>query len=102
MNKIIEHNIEEIHRLCEKYMVESLFLFGSANTRKFSEKSDIDLLISFKNTVSLLDYADNYFDLEESLKDLLKRQIDLVVEKSVRNPYFKEEIEETKIKIYGA
>ena len=102
MNRIIEDNISEIHELCEKHMIETMFSFGSVNTNKFDEQSDVDLMISFKNSLSILDYADNYFDLEESLKKLLKRQIDLVVEKSVKNPYFKEEIDETKIKIYGA
>ena len=99
---MIENQISEIERLCDKHLVKSLFLFGSANSNGFNEKSDIDLLISFKTSLLLMDYADNYFDLEESLSNLFNRRIDLVVEKSLKNPYFLKEIEETKVKIYGA
>ena len=102
MNKLVENNIGEIKQLCDKHLVDTLFLFGSANTTYFNEKSDIDLLISFKTSLLLMDYADNYFDLRDSLNNLLKRRVDLVVEKSLKNPYFKKEIEETKIQIYGA
>lgn len=102
MNKIIENKLGDIEALCENHMVKSLFLFGSASTGEFRENSDIDLLISFNETLPLLDFADNFFDLEESLEKLFKRHIDLVVEKSIKNPYFKEEIEKSKIKIYKA
>ncbi len=102
MNKIIENRLNEINILCKNHMVKSLFLFGSASSEEFNENSDIDLLISFKDNLPLLDFADNFFDLEESLNKLLKRQIDLVVEKSIKNPYFKEAVEKSKIKIYEA
>ena len=87
MNKIIENNISGIEKLCHKHMVKTLYLFGSINTKKFNDNSDIDFLISFDDSLSLMDYADNFFDLEDALKKLLKRPVDLVVEKSVRNPY---------------
>ena len=102
MIKEVENKISEINELCNKHSVKSLFLFGSANTNSFNNDSDIDLLISFKTSLLLNDYADNYFDLKDSLKDLFNRRVDLVVEKSLKNPYFLKEIEETKIKIYGA
>jgi len=102
MNQIVENNINKIKKLCDKHLVEKMFLFGSANTSLFNEKSDVDFLISFKNSLLLMDYADNYFDLKDSLNDILKRKVDLVVEKSLKNPYFKKEIDETKVLIYGA
>ncbi|MBP7508169.1 MAG: nucleotidyltransferase domain-containing protein, partial [Prolixibacteraceae bacterium] len=40
--------MEKIRSLCKTHNVQSLFVFGSACTDKFNDKSDIDLLISFK------------------------------------------------------
>lgn len=45
-------------------------------------------------------YADNYFDLKFSLQDLLKRTIDLLEEKSLKNPYFKKAISQKRQVVY--
>jgi predicted nucleotidyltransferase len=100
MIKLIKKNIPRLKELCQRHKVKTLFLFGSACTAGFSRKSDIDFLISFEN-VPLLDYADNFFDLQEALEKLFKRKVDLVVEKSISNPYFKSKIERTRTLIYG-
>lgn len=36
-------------------------LLGSVNTPRFTEKSDIDLLIEFEPDISIEEYTDNYF-----------------------------------------
>jgi hypothetical protein len=48
-----------------------------------------------------LSYADNYFDFKFSLEAILKRPVDLLEEKAIRNPYFKESIDTQKKLIYG-
>jgi len=75
-------------------------VFGSILTNRFGTKSDIDFLVYFSNKIDLLDYADNYFDLKFELEDLLGRKIDLVEGKSLKNKYFINEVETTKLKIY--
>jgi predicted nucleotidyltransferase len=69
-------------------------------TNKFSEKSDVDLIVSFKE-MELLRYADNYFDFKFSLENILQRPVDLLEEKAIRNPYFKQSIDKQKKLIYG-
>ncbi len=102
MDAFNKENAERLKLLCQRHKVKRLFLFGSANTPAFTDKSDIDFLISFKEKeLPLLDYADNFFHLQEELEKLFKRKIDLVVEKSVSNPYLKSSIERTKALIYG-
>ncbi len=88
--------------LCKKYRVTTMYVFGSANTDAFNENSDIDFLISFRNDVGLNEYADNYFDLMFELEELFGRNVDLVVEKTLTNPYFIRSIEQTKQLIYAA
>jgi predicted nucleotidyltransferase len=97
---LIEQNINKISLLCESHKVKYLYAFGSVLTNKFSEKSDIDLIVDFDN-VELLKYADNYFDFKFSLEDILNRPIDLLEEKAIKNPYFKQSIDKQKKLIYG-
>lgn len=98
--KIINENIDKIKALCSKHNVSRLFVFGSILTNKFKKSSDIDLLVDFSG-VDLYDYADNYFELKISLEKLLKRQIDLLEDKAVKNPYLRKSIDSSKKMIYG-
>ncbi len=97
---IIDKNIHKITSLCEKYKVARLFVFGSILTDNFKKTSDIDLLVDFSE-VDLYDYADNYFNLKTSLEKLLKREIDLLENKAVNNPYLRKSIDSSKQMIYG-
>ena len=100
MNKIITKNMETIRALCKSHNVERLFVFGSACTDKFNETSDVDFLVSFKST-NFEKYADNYFDMSFKLEDLFSRDVDLITERCLRNPYFIEEVNKSKVLVYG-
>ena len=100
--KLIERNMSQIVALCEKHEVVTLYVFGSALTDKFNKDSDVDFSVIFdRNSLSLLEYGDNYFDFKFALEDLLHRDVDLIEYNAVKNPYFKEELDETKRMIYG-
>ncbi len=101
MHHLIRHNEDNIRQLCIKYNVKSLFAFGSVTTEQFTDESDIDLLVSFM-PMPPEDYADAYFDLADSFEALLKRPVDLVTERSLKNPYFIDSVNKTKSKIYEA
>ena len=79
--------------------VTKAFLFGSALTPNFGADSDVDLLVTFGD-VYLLDFADNFFELKEELEAILDRQVDLVIEKDLRNPYLIASIDRTKQLLY--
>jgi predicted nucleotidyltransferase len=98
--RIIDKNIEEIRALCNRHRVARLFVFSSILTDNFKKSSDIDLLVDFSG-VDLYDYAENYFDLKTSLEKLLKRQVDLLEDKAVKNPYLRKSIDSSKKMIYG-
>lgn len=100
--KLIELNMQQIVALCKKHKVKSLFAFGSILTDKFNENSDIDLLVNFdRNKINLLDYADNFFEFQSALEKLFNRKVDITEDSAVRNPYFRQELDETKNLIYG-
>ena len=100
MQKIISKNIDYIKTLCMAHNVKTLFAFGSVCTDRFDDKSDIDLLISFK-PMDYGDYADTYFDLADKFESLFDRPVDLVTDKSLSNPYFIDSINQTKTLLYG-
>ncbi len=96
----IEQNIETIKTLCDKYRVSTLFAFGSVLTDKFSPESDIDLVVDF-DTIAVDNYADNYFDFKFSLQDILHRDVDLLEESAINNPFMRQSIDLSKRLIYA-
>ena len=97
---IIERNIDAIKKLCAVYAVAQMSVFGSVLTDRFNDDSDIDILVSF-DALPIEDYADNYLQLQSALQDLLGREVDLVEDKAIRNPVFRNQVDRTKVQIYG-
>jgi predicted nucleotidyltransferase len=97
---VIDQNIEIIRDLCSRHKVSKLFVFGSVLTNKFKKNSDIDLLVDFKD-VDLYSYADNYFALKDALENVFKRNVDLLEDKAIKNPYLRQSIDSSKQLVYG-
>ncbi len=97
---MIDDNIIKISALCEKHKVSRMFAFGSVLTNRFNENSDVDLMVAF-NKNGIRDYFDNFFELKHSLEKLFGRDVDLLEEQMVQNPYLKKNIDATKALIYG-
>ena len=91
---------EQISNLCRQHNVKKLFAFGSVLTDRFSEKSDVDLIVDFDKQ-AIEDHFLNYFDFKYSLENVFKREVDLLEEQPVRNSYLRKNIENSKILIYG-
>ncbi|EPR68135.1 nucleotidyltransferase family protein [Cyclobacterium qasimii] len=102
MVDLIQNKIDDIIGACKQHHVETLSLFGSAAKNVMLENSDIDLLVAFSDDIDILDYADNYFSLLDTLQNILNRKVDLVSSKSIKNPVLKEEVYQTKVELYAA
>lgn len=100
--KLIELNLQRILDLCRKHKVKTLSVFGSILTDRFSDQSDVDLLVDFEpidhNT---FDYVSNYFGLKDALEQLLNRRVDLIEYGKNLNPIFKALVDKQKRLIYG-
>ena len=99
MNFIQNFNTE-ITNLCKTHKVKSLYAFGSVITDKFNPDSDVDLIVDFQQ-LDVLDYGDNYYDLKFALEDIFKRNVDLLEDKAIINPYFLKTLNQNKKLIYG-
>jgi uncharacterized protein len=70
------------------YGPERIGIFGSYARREETPNSDIDILVKFKETLSLLDLA----KIHRELSLILGKEVDLVTESSVRNERLKKYI----------
>jgi uncharacterized protein len=102
MQRILETKKDELKNLCQTLGIKRLYAFGSVVSERFNEKSDIDFLISFADHLSVEEYTNNYFLLHYKLRELFNREIDIVTERTLSNPFFIESINETKELIYEA
>lgn len=98
--KILEQHIGDIKQLCANHKVRQLYVFGSVLTDRFNNESDIDLLVDF-DPIDVSLYAENYFDFKFSLENILKRKIDLLETKAIKNPYFKQTIDQQRQLLYA-
>lgn len=95
--KLIEMNMDKIVALCKKYKVAKLWVFGSILTPRFNENSDVDFLVDFdEKQIELLEYADNFFSFIHEIEAVVGRKVDMVVNKSIKNRFFRAEVDETK------
>jgi uncharacterized protein len=91
---------EAIATVCRSLGVKMLFLFGSASRNgRLSDVRDLDFLVRFK-PMPPVEYARCYFELIEKLEDMFHTPIDLIEIDQIRNPYFKEVVDETKVRVY--
>lgn len=92
--------IEQIKEICarvfEEYNVEYCYLFGSYAKGKATEKSDVDLLVSLPMN------GLKFFGLVETLREELKKKVDVLdVSQLKNNETLVQEILKDGIKIYG-
>ena len=102
MHPLIEQNRTALAELCRQHRVKTLDLFGSAAGSNFDPaKSDLDFLVEFEDLEPTA-FSAAYFGLLEGLSGLLERPVDLVVDSSIQNPYFRESVERTRTPLYAA
>ena len=99
---MIEQHRQQLLALCRKYDVRRLDLIGSAVRDDFdSNRSDLDFVVEFNN-FTVENAADRYLGLMVDLEDLFGRKIDLVSYRAIRNPYFKQVVDNTRVSLYAA
>ena len=102
MSPEIAQRTAEIAQLCRRFSVRRFELFGSAATGTNQPgQSDLDFLVEFESLPSGA-YADAFFGLLESLEKLFGHPVDLVVGSAIKNPYFRQAIEPTRVLLYAA
>ena len=91
-----------LEHLARRFDVSRLELFGSATRGDFDEgSSDLDFLVEFDGN-DTAGFADRYFGLKEGLEALFGHPVDLVVESAIKNPYFRDSLDRTRVLLYAS
>ena len=97
--KKFEQHMQVIKKICEDLRVKRLEIVGSAARDDFQpERSDIDVLVEFEGVDRLFD---RYFELKERLEQELGRQVDVIQDSAVKNPYVRKSLDRDRVPIYG-
>ena len=93
--------IPQIIELFKKHKIVNACVFGSVLTNNFNTDSDVDFLVNIEEGLDPVEAGGHLWDLYDSLKELLNRDVDVLTERSLKNPYFIQELNNTKLPIYG-
>ena len=86
--------------LCRRFRVRRLDLFGSAADDRFDPaRSDLDFPVDFEDMPDTA-YADAYFGLRDGLALLFGREIDLLTEAALENPYMRRQVEAQRQRLF--
>lgn len=101
MNVIVKKNKKVLGQIFKNHRIERAYLFGSALKNDFNKNSDLDFLIKFEDSLlDPLEKGELWWNLHDTLRNFFNREIDIITENSLKNPYFIEELEQTKQLIY--
>ena len=92
LNMITDPQYKVIKETLSRFRPTLIGIFGSYARNEQTKDSDLDILVSFTDTISLLDLI----GLEQELSDRLGITVDLLTERSV-HPKIKKYIEEDLI-----
>lgn len=93
---------EEIAALCRKHHVRRLAVFGSAVRDDFDpERSDVDVLVEF-DPAAFADYVEHYFGLRDGLEVLFGREVDLIRDGVLKNPFRLSSMDRDRQELYAA
>jgi len=96
----LNQKLPEIITVFKENNIKNAYAFGSVCGEDFSNQSDIDLLINFDTKLSALERGENWWNLFFALEDILKRDVDLLTENSLKNPYFINYLNKSRVLIY--
>src|SRR5437660_11550180 len=86
---------ERLAELCRRWQILELSLFGSIVRGESRPESDVDVLVTFDPEAPWS--AWDLFDLRAELAELFGRDVDLVEERSLVNPFRRQAILRDKI-----
>jgi predicted nucleotidyltransferase len=98
--EIFSKHQTQIDEICAAHKVERLFVFGSVAKGVATDQSDIDFLVRFKQ-MDLSGYLINLLNFKEQLSKLFKKEVDIIEEQTLSNPYLIQSINQNKKLVYG-
>lgn len=99
MIPLIEDHRARVENVCRAFGVERLDVFGSAASGEFRDaSSDLDFVADFGGERPGI--ADRYLGFAEALESIFGRRVDVLTERSIRNPIFRRAVERHRQRVY--
>lgn len=99
---VLASTAAELAALCRAHHVRSLDLFGSAVSGPFDpQHSDLDFLVAFEDK-PVPGYARTWFAFETALANLFGRNVDLISEAALENPFFRRQVMASRRRLFSA
>jgi predicted nucleotidyltransferase len=89
---------EAVAPACRDFNVRRLDAFGSVARGTFTDSSDLDLVVEFREPAS--HPAKRFFGLLHRIEDTLGCEVDLLTLPGLRNPYFRKRVLEQRVPLY--
>lgn len=96
---MLEIPVAELEKICTKYGLKELALFGSAIRDDFTETSDVDVLVEPGPTTPRGYFA--LSQLEDDLERVFGRTVDVVTPGAL-SPYIRDEVLRSRRSVYVA
>lgn len=102
MHPAIAQHRAAIARICVRFGIRRLDVFGSAaRVDDFDpEASDVDFLVEFAQPANTC--LQKFFDAKQALEVLLGREVDLVEQGAIHNPFVLKNISRSRESVYEA
>ena len=103
MHPAIGEKKDELARLCRRYEVARLEIFGSAASGADfdAHTSDADFLVEFDADSKMAPF-DQFFNFADALRNALGRPVDLLESSAVSDPYLRAAIDKSRKLIYAS
>lgn len=94
----IKYSKEELRRFCIRNHIKKLSFFGSVLTDRFTDESDVDILVEFEEdqTPGLLGFA----GMEIELTEIIGRKVDLRTPEELSKYFRGDVVKEAQVR-YG-
>jgi len=96
----IEVPMDRLRDFCRRWKIKELSLFGSVLRDDFRPDSDVDVLVEFEPNHGWSLYE--VVDMEDELRVMFGRDVDLVMKGGLRNPIRRREILNHRQVLYAA
>jgi predicted nucleotidyltransferase len=100
-NNFLSEHLNLVQNLMRKHRIKKGYLFGSFAKGNLKIHSDLDVLVEVDETIDPVELGEHLWNLQIEMEALVGRKVDLLTTRSLRNPFFIQEINETRQLIYG-
>jgi len=101
ITRLLAERRPAVDDLCRHLGVSQLDLFGSATGDGWEAgRSDLDFVVRFRSQPGR-GLLDTYLALADGLEKIFGCRVDLVTEKSIRNPCFRQTVEASRNHVYA-